>query len=176
MLGTLMGGPRAASEVSVEQLIEHSLETSAWRRAVELASDWVKDEPDNADAHFWLALSLRSKMESVSRLRAVASVRRYARSLDRAIALDPDHVRARQERIGYRIFAPGIAGGDRETAREEIETLHEIDEVAAWQMRAVLADAEGDAEALSAALERLRQLDQTLDGSTANPPPARHGH
>jgi hypothetical protein len=165
----LVGGMPASAEVSVEQGIEHALATSSWRRAVELASEWVDDEPNSADAHFWLALSLRSKMESVSRLRALASVRRYVRSLDRAIALDPDHVRARQERIGYRIFAPGIVGGDLDRAREEIAELHAIDELAAWQMRAVLADAEGDSQAMSEALHRLRELDPDFESSRESP-------
>jgi hypothetical protein len=99
----------------------------------------VQSEPDSAEAHFWLALSLRAKIESVSGPRALFSVPRYRRALDRAIELDPSHIEARQERIGYLIFAPGIAGGNRDAARAEITALEAVDESAAAEMRRVLA-------------------------------------
>jgi hypothetical protein len=47
-------------------------------------------------------------------------------------------VLARQERIGYLIFAPGIAGGNLDRARDEISALREIDAAAADEMQELL--------------------------------------
>jgi hypothetical protein len=55
------------------------------------------------------------------------------------VELDPMHVLARQERIGFLIYAPGIAGGDLERAREEIDALRNIDGAAADEMQQQLA-------------------------------------
>jgi hypothetical protein len=122
--------------------IRTAIDDGAWKKAVSLARTWADDEPDSAAAHFWLALSLRTKIEAVSGPRALLNVPRYRRALDRAIALDPSHIEARQERIGYLIFAPGIAGGNRGRARDEIVALEAIDEAAAAEMRQVLASSE----------------------------------
>jgi tetratricopeptide (TPR) repeat protein len=152
------GLPALANDSRVEP-IQAAVDASEWKEAFELAEEWVSDEPENPEAHYWLAISLRVKMELVSKIRAMASVDNYTEAMERAIALDPKHIDARQEHIGYLIHAPGIAGGDRDQAREEIEALEKIDPVAALQMRLELFRKEEDREGQTATLKALQALE-----------------
>jgi len=90
------------------------------RRAVELL-------PESAEAHYRYAEALRIKMSRVSKLRALFSVGPYKDAFRRAIELDPKHVLARREEIGYLTYAPSIAGGDTAEARRRIDELMAID-------------------------------------------------
>jgi predicted Zn-dependent protease len=109
------------------------------KRAVELL---VED----AEAHYRYAEALRIKMASGSKLTAMFSVRAYKRAVQRAIELDPGHVLARREEIGYLSFAPAIGGGDRERAQERIAALMPIDRPVALACRAELRVADEDYE------------------------------
>jgi tetratricopeptide (TPR) repeat protein len=90
------------------------------RRAVKLL-------PESAEAHYRYAEALRIKMSRVSKLRALFSVGAYKDAFRRAIELDPRHVLARREEIGYLTYAPSIAGGDTTEARRRIDELMTID-------------------------------------------------
>jgi hypothetical protein len=130
-------GSAGANELRSSE-IRSAVEDREWKVALDLSRDWTDSEPESADAHLWLAVSFRTKIESVSGPRALFSVPRYRKALERAIELDPMHVLARQERIGYLIFAPGIAGGNLDRARDEISALREIDAAAADEMQELL--------------------------------------
>lgn len=139
--------------------IRKAVDASEWKDALELAEKWVSEEPGSAEAHYWLAISLRSKMEAVSKIRAMASVGKYTNALERALEIDPKLVDALQEHIGYLIHAPGIAGGDRKNARVEISALQKIEPVAAQEMRFELAVVEENPDEQMAALRALRSLE-----------------
>ncbi|MEM9303652.1 MAG: tetratricopeptide repeat protein [Pseudomonadota bacterium] len=144
--------------------VESAIDAGDWKRAIKLAEDWVDDDPDNALAQYWLAVSRRVKMENVNRMRAMATIGGYKRALTRAIELDPQLVDARAERIGFLIHAPGIAGGDRDEARREIEALRAIDPREAADMQLELARVEEDMDGVLAALEQIQALEPERDG------------
>jgi tetratricopeptide (TPR) repeat protein len=83
--------------------------------------------PESAEAHYRYAEALRIKMSRVNKLRALFSVSAYKDAFRRAIELDPRHVLARREEIGYLTYAPSIAGGDTAQARRRVEELMAID-------------------------------------------------
>ncbi len=139
--------------------IDRAVTRGEWKTAINLAEAWVDAAPDDALAHYWLALAFRTKMQEVNRIRAMGSVGDYKRALARSIELDPNLVSARAERIGYLIHAPGIAGGDRDEAAREIEALEALDPRAAAQMAVELARVEEDQEALVAAINKLVALE-----------------
>jgi tetratricopeptide (TPR) repeat protein len=139
--------------------IQSAMEATEWKEALDLAEQWVDEEPESSVAHYWLALALRTKMETVSKIRAIASVDNYTEALERAIVLDPKNIDALQEHIGYLIHAPGIAGGDRDQAREEIGALEKVDPVAALEMRIELFRKEEDTTGQIATLKQLRLLE-----------------
>jgi tetratricopeptide (TPR) repeat protein len=97
--------------------------------------------PESSEAHFQYAQALRIKMSSVSKMKAMFSLGPYKKTLKRAIELDPRNVEARREEIGFLTHAPGMAGGDKQKARERIDELMRLD----WRA-ALLARAELEAE------------------------------
>jgi len=78
------------------------------------------------------------------KMKAMFIVGGYKRELQKAIDLDPNNVEARQEQIGFLTQAPGIAGGDRDRARELIEELKTIDWREGMLMQGMLLQAEED--------------------------------
>lgn len=105
-------------------------------RAIELA-------PDSSEAHYVYAVALRTKMQKVSKIKAMFVVDDYKALLARALALDPENLDAREEKIGFLIHAPGVVGGDRDTAREMIQALEPLDWRRAMEARASLEFEEG---------------------------------
>ena len=57
---------------------------------------------------------------------AVLVYRWYTWALYGALELDPDHIDARAEEIGFLIRAPGIVGGDRDVAQRRIAELRSL--------------------------------------------------
>lgn len=98
-----------------------------WRKGVEHGARAVELLPDSADAHFAYAVALRQKLSSISFVRAIFGAGAYKRELRRALELDPDHIDARAEEIGFLIRAPGIVGGDEAKAQRRIAELRALD-------------------------------------------------
>ena len=47
----------------------------------------------------------------------------YKKALEKAIALDPDHIEARLRLMGYHLNAPGILGGKKEEAQNQADQI-----------------------------------------------------
>jgi tetratricopeptide (TPR) repeat protein len=81
-----------------------------------------------ADDHYRRAVALREAIASTSNSVRIAMLAIDLRdALEKALALDPDHVPARIERIRYLVNAPAIGGGDRDRARHEATLLLSLD-------------------------------------------------
>jgi hypothetical protein len=98
-----------------------------WRQGVEYGTRAVALLPDSADAHYAYAVALRQKLSSINFVRAIFGAGAYKRELYRALELDPDHIDARAEEIGFLIRAPGIVGGDKDEAQRRIVELRALD-------------------------------------------------
>jgi tetratricopeptide (TPR) repeat protein len=120
--------------------------------------------PDSSAAHFQYAYALRIKMSNVGRLKAMFSLGAYKRAIKRAIELDPRNVAARQEEIGYLMYAPSIAGGSIERARQRVDALRPID----WRAATIaLAEVESQDKNPEAAIEAYgRVLEKDTDDSS----------
>ena len=134
------------------------LAQSQGKRAVELARETVDQSAECIEARLLLAEAYNARLDEVGGLRALSVSKAYRRAIKDALAIDPNHVGARTEEIGYLIHAPGIAGGDRKKASERIESLRAIDPLAAAQMQVTLARAEGDQNQLIEALAELSAI------------------
>lgn len=153
--------PTFARSANPEDLLAQAraaLAEGDWGEAIDLSEEATEAAPNSADAHFMLAQSIRVKMQSVSQARALFSIDDYTDALDRTLELDPQHIDAREERIGFLINAPGIAGGDIEEAERQIATLEAISAADAWEMRVMLAGAKEDPEARYAAAKKVVEL------------------
>jgi tetratricopeptide (TPR) repeat protein len=150
-------GARPLLERAVADPARESEATVLLARAFNALGDWesgirhgkraVELLPEGAEARYRYAEALRVKLSSVSRMKAMLSLGDYKAAVQRAIELDPRHVGARREEIGYLTFAPTIAGGDLAKARRRIEELAGIDWRAATFCRAQLEAREGDDDA-----------------------------
>lgn len=73
--------------------------------------------------------------------------RRTRALLEQAVAMDPDHVDARAGLFSYYLQAPGIVGGGRAKALEQLAALERLDATAALLAQAEVAWADDDASA-----------------------------
>lgn len=100
----------------------------------EKAVGWLEKaavlDPDNSDLHRWLA---RAYGVAAGQANEVARVR-YARDakaeLDKAVRLDPNNLRAREDLAEFYIRSPEFLGGSLDKARVEAEAVRKIDPVA----------------------------------------------
>ncbi len=143
--------------------IRDALKINDWDAALDLAEDLVDDHPTNSEAHFLLASALRVKMQEVSQVRAMFSLGDYKEALAKSIELDPKNIDARTEEIGFYLFAPGVAGGDKEFAAERIIELKTVNLFSGLQMEAQLAAVNEDTD------KRLLLLQQMVELEPENP-------
>ena len=83
----------------------------------------AKFSPQNADYYWWLAQMYGQKAIKASIFRKPGHARNTKKSLEKAIALDPDHIGARLRLMGYHLYAPGILGGKKEEAQNQADQI-----------------------------------------------------
>ncbi|MCY4352497.1 MAG: tetratricopeptide repeat protein [Gemmatimonadetes bacterium] len=83
----------------------------------------AKFSPQNADYYWWLAQMYGQKAIKASIFRKPGHARNTKKSLEKAIALDPDHIDARLRLMGYHLSAPGILGGKKEEAQNQADQI-----------------------------------------------------
>jgi tetratricopeptide (TPR) repeat protein len=79
-----------------------------------------------ADYHYWLGTALGIEAQRASRLRQASLGRRARDEFERAIALDPRHVGARQGLVQFYTLAPGFVGGSMSKARAQAAEIARI--------------------------------------------------
>jgi tetratricopeptide (TPR) repeat protein len=87
----------------------------------------VEAEPSNAAAHFWLAQVAGTRAAHVWAVSAFFMAKRAKREFERAVQLDPTNARYLEGLGRYLARAPGIVGGDRDSARALAVNLNRID-------------------------------------------------
>lgn len=139
--------------------VRDALKANDWDQALDLAEDLVDEHPKSSVAHFLLASALRVKMQQVSQVRAMFSLGDYKAALAKSIELDPKNIDARTEEIGFYLFAPGIAGGDKDLATERIKQLKAVSLYHGLQMEAQLAAVNEQTEQQGQLLQRMVDLE-----------------
>ena len=76
----------------------------------------VEAQPDRAEAHFWLGQIAGSRAGAQGGLGALGLARRSKEGYARAVELEPDNLDYLEGLAGFLGQAPGIAGGDRDSA------------------------------------------------------------
>ena len=165
LMGLLLNQPAHAVSDEQRQAVRQALSANDWGQALDLAEDLVDDFPDSSVAHYLLANALRLKMQEVSQVRAMFSLGDYKEALAKAIELDPANVDARTEEIGFFLFAPGVAGGDKQLAAEKIQSLKAVDQVKGLEMEAQLAAVNEDQVKAAALLRQVVALKPNSPGA-----------
>lgn len=157
-LGAAMRDESCAPAASQASEARAHLAAGRDREAEATAARAADAAPRCVSALLLLAETIDRRLDEAGGLAALDLSRRYRRAIDAALEIEPDNVDARTVEIGYLIHAPGIAGGDRRRAQRRIADLQAIDPLAAAQMQLDLARAEGEDDAIIAALAALTPL------------------
>ena len=113
---------------------------AAWDGRVDDAFDHfekaTKFSPQNADYYWWLAQMYGQKAVKASIFRKPGHARNTKKALEKAIALDPDHIEARLRLMGYHLNAPGILGGKKEEAQNQADQIKMRDPIRGYVAQA----------------------------------------
>ena len=97
--------------------------------ALALAEKSVQLDGSNARYHEQLAMVLGEKAESAGKLQQIGLAKRFKKSADAAVALDPRRFDAQMALMIFHLKAPGIIGGDRKAARAKPDEIAKLDSV-----------------------------------------------
>jgi tetratricopeptide (TPR) repeat protein len=133
----LLARPAAAQDLLAQA--RALADRGRWDSAYVLIQRAADAEPNRAEVHFWLGSIAGSRAGQVGGLGALGPARKSKRGLARAVELEPDNPRYLQGLIGFLSQAPGIVGGDRDSALVLAERLRRLDAVSGtFQMADVL--------------------------------------
>lgn len=96
-------------------------------QAADLFEKAIKLDPDNADYYAWNGINYIQKLSQVDFMKQAIYAPKAQKSLEKAVELDPGHIRARIWLAGYYAQAPSFAGGSREKAKDQFEKIFAID-------------------------------------------------
>ena len=84
-------------------------------------------EPGSSRYQLWLGSLYSSKAGTVGLFKAASLAGKAKAAFEKAVALDPSSVEARQALLQYLLYAPGIAGGSVAKAREQGAAIAALD-------------------------------------------------
>ena len=87
----------------------------------------VKLEDANPVYHFWLARSIGDETDDANPIRLPGLARRARSELERAVALAPTYLDARDGLVQFYLAAPAVFGGSVDKARAQVAELRRID-------------------------------------------------
>lgn len=85
-------------------------------------------EPNRAEVHFWLGQIAGERAQRIGGIGAYGTARKCKAGYARAVQLEPDSIPYLQGLIGYLTQAPGIVGGDKDSALVLARRVRRLDE------------------------------------------------
>ncbi|MFN2564572.1 MAG: tetratricopeptide repeat protein [Gemmatimonadaceae bacterium] len=86
----------------------------------------IKADGGRTDYHLWLGIALGLQAREAGRFRQAMLAGRARGEFERAVALDPRNVGAREGLVQFYSIAPGIAGGSMRRAREHATEIARV--------------------------------------------------
>ncbi len=96
-----------------------ALEQNDASRAVEFLEKAVTLNPRSSEYYDWLGKAYGTQAERAGRLKQAFLAKKTKSAWEKAIALDPENIEARQDIILYYLAAPGFLGGSKEKAKAQ---------------------------------------------------------
>jgi tetratricopeptide (TPR) repeat protein len=87
----------------------------------------VKANDNVSEFYLWLGRATGEKAQRANVLKQPGLARKTKASWERAIALDPKNLDARDDIVSYYLRAPGIMGGSRDKASQQAEEIRKLD-------------------------------------------------
>jgi tetratricopeptide (TPR) repeat protein len=140
-----------------------ALEEGDADEAIEMLEGAVELNEASSEYRGWLGRAYIEKLQTVSMFEKGMLAGRALENLQKAVDLDPSNVMARMTLAGYYLNAPGIAGGSKKKAREQIVEIVKYEPV---EGNALLASLHVDNEEYDQAIEKLRFC---IDAEPENP-------
>jgi len=120
--------PGAYAGESTKQIIQNHLSEQRLDDAEDTVEDWVKNEPENAEAWHIRGIVMAQQAQD-SFFSALSYAGKSVDSFEKAVELEPGSLEYRTALLQFYMMAPSIAGGDDEKALAQIEAIKEIDAV-----------------------------------------------
>ncbi len=102
------------------------------------AEEWflkaLELDDNYSDSHFWLGALYGRKAQKAGIFKRIGLAKKSRKGFQRAIELNPEHVRAREALVRFYVQAPGIVGGGMDKANAEAEETRKRSSV--WGHRA----------------------------------------
>ncbi|MEM7052614.1 MAG: tetratricopeptide repeat protein [Acidobacteriota bacterium] len=145
LLGLLLLTGTALADDSTDrdrarQLLDEG-EDAAARKLVE---SMIEQQPQDADLWVLLATAHHHALEKASLLRKRHWAGQQKGALEQALDLDPNHIEARAELADFYYYAPGIVGGSKTKAGQQLALLERTSPYDAHWRRALHARSEND--------------------------------
>lgn len=101
------------------QLGKRALEQNDASRAVTYLEKAVSLNPRSSEYYDWLGKAYGTQAQQASKFKQMSLAKKTKSAWEKAVALDPENIEARQDIIMYYLQAPGFMGGSKTKAREQ---------------------------------------------------------
>lgn len=125
--------------------------------AVDRLEKAIAIDDGRSDYHLWLGIALGEETMRASKFRQPFLARRVKAEFERAVALDPRSVDARNGLLQFYAIAPGFMGGGVERAREQVKAIAAFNALHGHLAAAFLAQRTRDTAAV------LREYESAID-------------
>jgi tetratricopeptide (TPR) repeat protein len=110
--------------------------------ALSLAEKALSAEPNNARYHLLVADICVGLGQQAGIFKGLSLAKRFREEAEKAVALDPKFVEAREDLMEYYMGAPGIAGGDKRKAWAMADEIAQVDATRGLLAKAALSQDE----------------------------------
>jgi tetratricopeptide (TPR) repeat protein len=104
-----------------------ALEKGDFAKAAAIFDKAVAANPKSAEAHYLLGRAYAAEAQRANVLKQGSLAKKVQGSFERAVALDPNHLDARQALVDYYSLAPGFMGGSNEKALAQAAEIRKRD-------------------------------------------------
>lgn len=108
------------------------------KKAVKTVAQLLSVDNGNAEHHYVASLAYGLRAQKAGLLKKAGFAKKMKAAVERAIALNPDHLAARKVLMQFHMHAPGFMGGDSQEAMRQAEAIMARDRMRGHEAKAML--------------------------------------